>query len=100
MCYPEVEAMNYDVGGENIGMNSSLLDFPSLRDLETYNFLSALNHNFNIKRYMDSRRLEILEKMNGAMERGQDKGMRFSDMTKELSRGEAAEHFMGLMIFA
>ncbi len=45
----------------NAGVNLS--DFPSLRDLETSNLFSGVNHNFNIQRHLDQKRLAYLEEL-------------------------------------
>ncbi len=87
------------VGGADIG-GASLLDFPSLRDLETSNLFSAINHNMSIKRYMDQNRKEILERINQRIDNAEKGWLTFRDVTRGASKGEATEMFMSLMIFS
>ena len=42
-------------------MAGKLADYPSLRDLETSNAFSGINHNFNVSRLMDQKRLKQLD---------------------------------------
>ena len=82
------------------GAMPSLGDFPSLRDLETSNMFSAINHNMGIKRYMDPRRKEILENMNQQLEDSGKGCLTFKEISRGDSKMEVAEKFMSLMIFA
>lgn len=40
-------------------------DYPSLRDLETSNMFSRINHNFNIQRHLDEKRIKKLDDLKG-----------------------------------
>jgi hypothetical protein len=53
--------------------NMTLADFPSLRDLETSNMRSRINHNVNLSLYLqDSKRMEMLEGMNNRLKNSED----------------------------
>ena len=56
-------------------------DYPSLRDLETSNLFSGVNHNFNIQRHLDQRRLQKLEDLKKVFEANKKVGfITFDDL--------------------
>lgn len=89
-----------DLGGAADIGGASLLDFPSLRDLETSNLFSAINHNMSIKRYMDQRRKETLDQINQLIDNSKKGSLTFRQATRGVSKLEAADMFMSLMIFS
>ena len=95
-------------------------DYPSLRDLETSNMFSRINHNFNIQRHLDEKRIKKLDDLKGkfAASKSGD-SISFDDIlnpplyqsqkqknsqksvvpVKKISKAEAVELFMDLLVF-
>ena len=59
-----------------------LAEYPSLRDLETSNAFSRVNHNFNIQRHLDARRMASLEELRS----------QFVQMRRKAGREEDADY--------
>ena len=92
-------------------------DYPSLRDLETSNLFSGVNHNFNIQRHLDARRLSYLEELRlkfntmrkaSGREDDVDFCLTFTQLVpglssvkkKESSKDQAVSVFMDLLVFS
>ena len=57
----QFDRMNLQAEEAVNGAPGHVSDYPSLRDLETSNAFSGVNHHFNIQRHLDQSRLERLE---------------------------------------
>ena len=101
-------------------MNAPTHDYPSLRDLETSNLFSGVNHNFNIQRHLDEHRLAKLEALSKKFEllTSAEKGLdyvTFEEIIKTvqpklknsqrsakevpITKASAVESFMDMLVF-
>ena len=79
---------------------SSLTDYPSLRDLETSNMLSSITHNFNMKKYLDQKRMQTFEYLKNEFMRARTEQITFAEVTQGYNRKQATEMFISLQVFA